>query len=108
MAWANLRGKAVTVCFRLASQIPMRFANTSRRSLSTTRNGISRTSFANFAKNIMSPWMNDMCGTDFVTPFQGLELFDYAVSRGVAPGCLVARFQRVDGETFVQRKNSRC
>jgi hypothetical protein len=35
-----------------------------------------------------------MCGIDFVTPFQGLNLFGERCSRGVAPGCLVLRLWR--------------
>jgi putative transposase len=80
----------------------------SRARLNTIRSEISKTSSASFAKNITSRWMNDMCGTDFVTPFQGLELFGYAASQGVALGCLVARFQREGGATLVRRKSSRC
>jgi hypothetical protein len=33
--------------------------------------------------------MNVMCGIDFVTPFQGLNMFDERCSQGVALGCHV-------------------
>ena len=108
MAWVNLHGKAVMAFFRLVNQTRMRFVNTLRDSLSIIRNEISKTSFANFANDITSLWMNDMCGTNFVTPFQGLELFGYATTQGVALGCLVVRFQRAGRESIVRRKNSRC
>jgi putative transposase len=72
------------------------------------KKGTLRTSFANFAKNITSLWMNDMCGIDFVPPFQGLSSFGSLFSQGVALGCLVVRFQRVSGEIVGPRKNSRC
>jgi hypothetical protein len=36
-----------------------------------------------------------MCGTDFVTPFQGLNLFGDHKSQGVALGYHVLRFQRM-------------
>jgi len=35
-----------------------------------------------------------MCGIDFVTPFQGSDLFGDACSQGVALGYPVSRFQR--------------
>jgi hypothetical protein len=35
-----------------------------------------------------------MCGIDFVTPFQGLNLFDERCSQGVAPGCPILRLWR--------------
>jgi hypothetical protein len=35
-----------------------------------------------------------MCGIDFVTPFQGLNLFWGRCSQGVALGCLVLRLWR--------------
>ncbi len=37
-----------------------------------------------------------MCGIDFVTPFQGLNLFVGHGTQGVALGCLVLRFQRAN------------
>jgi hypothetical protein len=35
-----------------------------------------------------------MCGIDFVTPFQGSDLFEDACSQGVALGYPVSRLQR--------------
>lgn len=90
----NSRGKVATVCFRSVNRMRKQFVITSRGSRNITSRRISRMSFANFANDIMSPSMNDMCGIDFVTPFQGLDLFGNACSQGAALGCLVARFQR--------------
>lgn len=94
--------------FQSVSRMWMRCVNTSMGNLSTTKSGISRMSSANFANAITSPWMNDMCGIDFVTPFQGSNIFENARSQGVALGCHVARFQRASGGCRVREKNSEC
>ena len=96
------------VFFQLVSQVWTSFVDTSQGRRNITRRRILKTNFASFAKNIMSCWMNVMYGIDFVTPFQGSDCFRVSISQGVALGCLVARFQRVNGETLVWRKNSRC
>jgi hypothetical protein len=47
-----------------------------------------------------------MCGIDFVTPFQGLNLFGERCSQGVALGCLVLRRWR--GRWRPERPEQEC
>jgi REP element-mobilizing transposase RayT len=92
-AWQNGYG----VFFTSANPTWIQCVNTSPGRQNIISSEISKTSSASSVKDTTWQLTSAMCGIDFVTPFQGLNLLLGRCSQGIALGCPVLRLWRGKG-----------